>query len=446
MSRLTFEFQWQSPEGAKGDELRATWAQLALHIDGRPVTRVEDHVGHGVRSGIFIPLYPVAEWIARNWWSLLHEVPLPKSKRSIHYARRHNLKFAAEGFALPDLLIQPEGSQVILEWKPLERPACGVTFLDAGRIVLCRSDVEEALAKFNDTVVKRLSDQGVPETFLSEEWKAISEADMEELDFCKAVGRLGEDPYARHIESGEATLLELADVFPSETVEEFLAAVDWPDVKKSGQQLKQFADSAATVHLDLQPMLEFRENTRQQQSSFLSGGAPWKQGYEWAIFLREKLELSPNDALPPEDQLGKLFGVKPDEWKKAISGNLLGCDFISAAATPTSDNFPLFAMSSHYDVNRVFALCRGIFEYFVSNSNVTGLATSAYSERQKRNRAFAAEFIAPKLGIQERLAADSIVSEEEVAGIAEYFKTSEYVIRNQIQNLHIATIQEASYA
>lgn len=75
MNQLTFDFEWKDPGGARGPELSATWARLEIRVGDVPVTRVDDLRARSVRNAIYGPLYPVAEWIVSNWWSLLYEVP-----------------------------------------------------------------------------------------------------------------------------------------------------------------------------------------------------------------------------------------------------------------------------------------------------------------------------------------------------------------------------------
>ena len=110
---------------------------------------------------------------------------------------------------------------------------------------------------------------------------------------------------------------------------------------------------------------------------------------------------------------------------------------------PTEDNSPYFAVKSNYESGRVFALCRALFEYLTTPEHGIALATGTYSERQKRNRAFAAEFIAPADKIADQIPARGCVSSEDIGVIAAEFGTSEFVIRGQIQNHRLATIQEA---
>lgn len=443
MSQFEINVEWESPEGARGEELRATWAHLRIRAGDTCVTRVYSHVSQSVRDGIFVPMYPIAEWLASNWWALLHEVPSPRSTGRHGYGRRHNLRSAAEGFALPDLLIQPEGSRIVLQMQRANQPSNRVTFLEQERIALPRESVEGAFRNLVRAVVARMDEQGVGETFLAQEWAAIEAADPEERAFCTAIGLLGGDPYTEHAPDFSAGLVELADTLPNAALEEFLSAVEWSDLLEAGRQLTRFAEVAMGSELDLEPLLQLREHMVRDQRKAPANGVPWRQGYEFARALRRELDMGPVDSLPPSGKMGAILGTKPDQWERCLSGSLPGCECVSAAVAPTRNNFPYFALHGSFESNRMFALCRGLFEYLSMEIPQTAVATGAYSERQKRNRAFAAEFIAPAVGIQQHTPPSGVVSEEEVAGIAGHFRTSEYVIRHQIQNHQIADIQES---
>lgn len=140
MAELTFDFEWIDPAGARGPALRATWARLELSIDGRPITRLVDDVNRGVGDGLFLPLCPVAEWLATHWWFLLDEVETPRKSSAGAYARRHSLRSAGEGFALPSVRFVPAGDFVRVEWSPIYLPAQRVQFTGEG---LAEVPVEE---------------------------------------------------------------------------------------------------------------------------------------------------------------------------------------------------------------------------------------------------------------------------------------------------------------
>lgn len=65
------------------------------------------------------------------------------------------------------------------------------------------------------------------------------------------------------------------------------------------------------------------------------------------------------------------------------------------------------------------------------------LVTRAHSERQQRNRAFAAEFLAPMEALRQRVHTD-VVPEEVIANLATESHLSSLVIRHQLENRGIA--------
>ena len=70
MSELNFEFDWVDSEGIRGAELSTTWASLKIAVGDSVVTRIEDKRAKTVRDFVYVPLYPLAEWLATNWWFL----------------------------------------------------------------------------------------------------------------------------------------------------------------------------------------------------------------------------------------------------------------------------------------------------------------------------------------------------------------------------------------
>src|SRR3954454_10671405 len=117
---VTFQYEWIDPAGAKGAELRATWARLEIDIDGHIVTRAIDGVSRGVRDSLYLPLYPLAEWLVTNWWFLLYEVEPRRLGTGNGYYGRHSLRSAGEGFALPSILFSATGATVQAHWRPAE--------------------------------------------------------------------------------------------------------------------------------------------------------------------------------------------------------------------------------------------------------------------------------------------------------------------------------------
>lgn len=186
MSDLRFDFDWDDPLGARGDELRATWARLRMSVNGEPVTRVLTEGAKTVREHVSVPLYPLAEWLATHWWVLCHEWGTPERVHQPEFRSRHSLVAAREGYSLPPLSFQSQGEVVRLEWEAERLPHHHVEFLSRGHAYLPLTAFQQTVSDFLEAVVARLEELGVGSTLLAEEWAAIVNMDAEEREFCRS--------------------------------------------------------------------------------------------------------------------------------------------------------------------------------------------------------------------------------------------------------------------
>jgi hypothetical protein len=92
------------------------------------------------------------------------------------------VRFAREGFALPDLELFSEESFVRAVWKPFRPAAAPVRFLDEGFALLESKAVAREIAAFVDKVVARLKAKGISGGCLIDEWTAIGETSEEERE------------------------------------------------------------------------------------------------------------------------------------------------------------------------------------------------------------------------------------------------------------------------
>ena len=88
MTEISFVTEWQDGERIAGEELSATFAALRIDVSGEPLTKVLDNRAATIRDSIFVPLYPIAEWLVSNWWFLAHEPENPAKKRTQAFNRR----------------------------------------------------------------------------------------------------------------------------------------------------------------------------------------------------------------------------------------------------------------------------------------------------------------------------------------------------------------------
>ncbi|MGL5888492.1 MAG: ImmA/IrrE family metallo-endopeptidase, partial [Bacteroidia bacterium] len=88
--------------------------------------------------------------------------------------------------------------------------------------------------------------------------------------------------------------------------------------------------------------------------------------------------------------------------------------------------------------NRRFTFCRLLREYLF-NQNPYSLITESKDFMQKRNKAFAAEFLAPANTLKKKITTSKL-SDDDIDDLATELNVSSLVIRHQIENHKIAEI------
>jgi hypothetical protein len=430
MAELRFDFDWLDPLGSRGPELRATWARLQINVGGEATTRVVDHATKSVRDSIYLPLYPLAEWFATNWWFLFGEFETPGRYARPEYERRHDLRFAQEGFALPSILIRPGGPHVRVDWRGSSRPHQHVDFIATGAASLRREVVQDAVAGFIQSVIGRLTDEGVLGTTLQEEWIAISEADADEREFAASAAALGIDPYA--VPDGTAiTIIEVAELLPQDLLQDFFSVAEPHTLSADARALKNAVLRAHERSGVLASLPQIRQQFRPR---FRSGEFPWEQGYRIARELRSELGLN-GHAIRGLSGLAEAIHTSEQNLENAIAHDpvpLRGVDAVIATADGAG---PGFVVDARGQQATRFAVCRGMFEYLVAPN-----VSRTHSDRQKRNRAFAAEFLLPASALKRRINSN-VVTEDEVDDFATEYDVSPLVVRHQLVNHHIAAVE-----
>jgi hypothetical protein len=228
-------------------------------------------------------------------------------------------------------------------------------------------------------------------------------------------------------------LITVTESLPVSVREEFLRVADFEQFQHQGNAIRHFVDKANNTTLNLNPLLELRGKIGSSELN----SKPWQQGYDSARKLWER--IGPVEKrVRSVSELGKLFNVDDKEWNQATVKPPAELNFLDAVVASTKTGAPYFAVESKAEHYKTFAVCRGLFEYLVAEpTGPASLITRAYSERQKRNRAFAAEFIAPADQLR-TLVKSPLVTEKDVQELASEFGTSEYVISHQLHNHRIA--------
>jgi Zn-dependent peptidase ImmA (M78 family) len=437
MTDLDFDFEWVDPQGARGPELRATWARVSIKVGDEVVTRAVDRETRAVRSSIYTPLYPIAEWIVLNWWSLLYEVDAPQRSTRDGYRSRHVLSTASEGFTLPPLLFDPMGEVYRLSWSPMRFRHSRVEFVSDGVDHLDPEGVKEALRRFVQVVVLRLEDEGVGDTLLQSEWSQLDVLDSEEAIFCRLAASLGLDPFDTTLEQ-QRSIEEAAERVPPELQEEFFYSADPASLLSEAAGVQKALKVASANRGALEALCSLRRSFSSRLSQMTDRGmAPWREGYVAARALRERLAM---DGQPLKDlpTIAEALGVAGDELQQVIEVGS-GLFRIDGVVGFNERQSPGFVVRSAVEEAGRFTFCRELFEYLSAPNGSPLIVTKARTERQKRNRAFAAEFLLPSESLRSRVDSDR-VSTETVDEIASAFGVSWAVVMHQMENHGIARL------
>jgi hypothetical protein len=431
MSKFRFDFDWQDPAGAKGDELRATWASLSIQIDGNVVTELQDRRTKSVRNGIFLPLFPLAEWLADHWWFLQSEAERPDTGNSRAFDRRHNLRWAREGFVLPSLRFVTRGDDVEALWQSLDIPDAGIRFLASGHAVLCGNAFETSVREFVSAVVGRLDDMGLSATTLHEQWLAIQNADADEQEFCRAAARLGTDPYTVDNQL-ETEILNVSSRIRPELLNDFLSVANADQLGTQTTALEAATESILrdADHIDALKMV------RSQAPSFTERDNPWETGYRFAAELRANLNGRAWKSNSLEDLAGHL---RIDQLEHCLLPEAGAWRFLDALAGSNQQHNPKFIIEKKRKDSRQFAFCRALFEHLTSPRGRFAVVSGVRTDRQQMNRAFAAEFLVPHEMLKNELSG-AMIGEDEIEDLAVDYGVSTFVVRHQIENHQLAQI------
>jgi hypothetical protein len=421
MSRFLMDYEWEEPGRARGDELRATWARLAVRIDGTPITRLFDRRSRSLREAVYMPLYPLAEGIAANWWAIQFEVNGGRTARHPSFDARHDLGRHLDGFALPRLCVAAEPPAVRLTWGRRARLGSPVDFLESGDRLLPKSEVMDELRRFVDSVCIRLSDRGVAGTWLQNEWEAIIGADDDETEYCRLVAAVGLHPYDSDPATADLIMCALSTL-PESVRDDFLCIADPVDPVSQASALVADLDRATDQRTRLpKEMVEARTRARGVPAE----PAPWSIGYQMARDVRSRLGLG-DEPIQSLTTLGL-----PQNLSQAGSGAYTLYDAVVSAPDP---EFLGIVTNRPSAAGKRFAVARCIGDWAWSRgTRHSGIMTSAATFRQQLSRAFAAELLAPISAVRCRLPSD-YAGPENLDDIADEFGVSDWVIRHQIQN------------
>lgn len=433
MSDFTIEADWLEAEELQGAELRATWCTLAIRVRDSVPSRVFSHRARTVRDEVVLSAYPLAEWLATSWWRLFEQRENPFRVTSTAFQESHSLRFAREGYALPDLSIVSQGRECRLNWSGGRLDPYGVEFLSSGGAVISTEDVRTTLSEFVDQVVARLVESGVEGTLLQEEWEAIRGLDADEAEYCVVLASVGIDPFSA--DEGEASIVADAyESLPENVARELSAVTEGAEMGAAAVRISRVLGELQANGLTLEEPIALK-STLEAVGEVGPNGTPWAIGYAQARLLRDTLGLN-GEPVGSLDRLADLLGEDHERVEEMAQGRQFNLELLNGISSTNEDGAFALQLAPTHPNGRLFHFSRALGGYLFGGDRSVAL-TRASSDVQRRFRAFAAEFLAPSSALRAQVSRDT-VDQDEVEELAGSFGVSPILIHHQLHNHQIA--------
>jgi hypothetical protein len=280
---------------------------------------------------------------------------------------------------------------------------------------------EDDTRSFVETVVRRLRNERVAGTPLSDRWPAVldSMANPDERAFCRAAGALGVDPYT--CEDNVAAFIEAASaIFENDDdLDEFLAGVK----PETGNAALNWVKDVER-NLGDWSLLPAIEECRREIAFRRVASPPWTAGYASARKVRRLLRMPDADPVGGLQELATRLGNPRFHATEESTSGLRGFSHV-LPGRPRA-----VVAGTRNPANLLFTVTRTFGDAIhFGGAHRSPVTDRVGTYRQQLGRAFAAEFLAPVKPVLELDAKGEPIEE-----IAARFGVSDMVISHQIEN------------
>ncbi len=411
---MRFSADWHDDARNAAAEERATVADLRLWLDGQNVCL---HVWDAAAvDHVTLPLYPLAEGLAHQWWTLFGSRDAAQS--FIRYR---------SGYAIPDLRLSFDGEAFTYTVRQRRYRNPPVRFWADTALTTTRAAAEAQLSGFIEAVLDRLRTCGIPGTSAALRWQRVqaSRADLAEAAFCEAAGALRLDPYQIDAEAA-AAIEAAAALFEGECLAEFLAGTGINDCRRliawvGSVESRSDAQSRVADLPDLAAAVS-------AQAANPGAEPAWARGYRHARLLRQVMGWGGTRRFATWMDVAKAVGAGA---RFALAPPVNGIRLLrSHKGADVHLHVRTHGRSAEAQASHLFTVARGVGDvvcFPLPQRAPVNELRAAY--RQAAGRAFAAEFLAP---VREVLAMQA--DGHDAVAIAEDFAVSTDVIERQIEN------------
>ncbi len=374
---MKFFVEWEDGGRISEDVDLLAVGALRVIVGDRNVCEFRAEGAGPISASIPVSVYPLAEGVATDWWSLFGGRDVP-----------HRLAAYRGGYAIPDVRLRFDGADFEVACSPRRYENPPVDFPNGAVERLDRADAERALGAFFDETLARIEERGARESGLHAQWNLIraSRADPEEAAFCEAAGALGLDPY--DVSDADAAFIERGGaLFDGEPLAEFLTGLRRAPRRSGVLDWIREAERRPPGKSRL-PALEDLRGAAPERAA-RAGEKPWARGYRWARAARRLLGAGQGERFRSVAALARRLGAPGFASAPSAPG--------LRALVDSRDGETRVHLRRTRDVaGNLFALARAVGDA-AANPPARRSAVNDLREasRQACGRAFAAEFLAP---------------------------------------------------
>lgn len=405
-------------------EERACFGLFSIRAGESLLTEGFDSHTKGYRTGPLISGYHVAEWLVWNWWRLCSE---PRTSAPCWW-RAHQMNAIGEGYVWPNVTIFSDGVRTTLRSeKSAEPDAKPFRYFGSRPAVVPTKLFEAGLDSFVSQVQARLRDANIPkDSNLDRLWSDLiaERKDPDQTRYRRLEALLGRDP--DEVEDGLiGRLIAQSKLFGAKAIEE-LAAHSAQDATDGGAYsadslLNAVAEASGT---DAVPSdaVKFAVGTRRPRGAALPA---WRVGADAAKAIRAQAGVG--SAPLSNKKLAEMAGTSVRALEEPNGLPRLSFVYDTGAGSAR------IVLRSNWETTRRFELARLIGDRLLyASSEPLHPATRASTYRQKEQRAFAVELLAPFDAIDEMMHAD--YSAERQQTVAEHFEISPMAVNRALKN------------
>ena len=363
----------------------------------------------------------LGEWLLWNWWRLRYE---PRRAKDDNWIRAHSMAEIGHGFVWPRVTISSDGFRSMIS---AERSSEERSFRFTGAIpqLIAWADVEKAIDDFSSVVSGRLAHHGASYTNFE---RLLEDLRTERSD--PEVGRLrrleaemGFDPDELS-EDYVRSILSEGSKFGSGSIGEIAAtAKRQDDMPEFALPLASIQPLAHAFGIDAKFEIPIPAmNLIRAQWSKLSAS---EVGVNLAQLVRT-LHVQ-HDGPITDKELGELCSISAEIFGPRTTDNKT----IAYSLRENSDKDRL-VFRSRYSAGRRFEAARVFSDRAIAGDEALAVATGTKTYRQKAQRSFAAEFLAPITSVVEFCESD--FSEARLQEAADYFSVSSMLIESLLKN------------